>query len=163
MTAHHFQSMNPIDALFLDLDGTLLDNSYFPESIVGTCGEIAAAQPGLDASDIARIADTYHSWRAAPTTNRPLDPGEGFGEGYADVPGFCKSADLEEVRRHGHVLSPGRYVGVEPQPDDGIPFEVKMAKLTTQWREQQAEAAELDAAIEANLRSLGFIEDPPKA
>ncbi len=52
MTAHHFQSMNPIDALFLDLDGTLLDNSHFPESIVGTCDEIAAAQPGLDTSEL---------------------------------------------------------------------------------------------------------------
>ena len=93
---------------------------------------------------------------------RPVIPGRRRGEGggvsqdYADVPGFCKSAALEEVRKHGHVLTPGRYVGAEPQPDDGEPFADKMARLAAQWREQQAEAAKLDAAIEANLARLGF-------
>ena len=99
----------------------------------------------LTDDDIARIADTYHAWR-----------GEEDAGVYADVPGFCKSAALEEVRKHGHVLPPGRYVGAEAQEDDGEPFEEKMARLAAQWREQQAEAAKLDAAIEANLRSLGF-------
>ena len=113
----------------------------------------------LTDQDIARFADTYRSWRAAPVNDLHVPEGEGRGEGYADIAGFCKSADLEEVRRHGHVLTPGRYVGVEPQPDDGIPFEMNMAKLTAQWREQQVEAARLDAAIEENLRSLGFIEE----
>ena len=85
--------------------------------------------------------------------------GEGRGEGdthYRDIPGFCKSATLDEVRKHGHILTPGRYVGAEVQKDDGEPFEVKMDRLTTQWREQQAESTRLDAAIEANLAALGF-------
>ena len=99
----------------------------------------------LSAEDISRVADTYHAWRGARNA----------GE-YADVAGFCKSATLEEVRRHGHVLTPGRYVGAEPQPDDGVPFGEKMARLAAQWREQQAEARRLDAAIEENLKSLGF-------
>ena len=103
----------------------------------------------LSPEDIARVADTYHAWRGK----------EGLDE-YADVPGFCKSASLEEVRKHGHVLTPGRYVGAEPQPDDGEPFEEKMARLAAQWREQQAEAKRLDAAIEANLQRLGFGERP---
>ena len=94
---------------------------------------------------IKRIAATYHAWRGE----------EGAAE-YADVPGFCKSATLEEVRKHGHVLTPGRYVGAEPQADDGEPFAEKMARLSAQWREQQAEGAKLDEVIEANLRSLGF-------
>ena len=98
----------------------------------------------LSPEDIARVADTYHAWRGEE------------GEGYADVPGFCKSASLEEIRKHGHVLTPGRYVGAEPQPDDGEPFEEKMGRLTTQWREQQAEARRLDAEIEKNLARLGF-------
>ena len=84
----------------------------------------------LTDENIARIADTYHSWQA-----------EQDDDGYADVPGFCKSAPLDEVRRHGHVLTPGRYVGAEPQEDDGEPFEDKMKRLVVQLREQQAEAA----------------------
>ncbi len=99
----------------------------------------------LTADDIARIADTYHAWRGE----------EGSGE-YVDVPGFCKSADLDEVRRHKHVLTPGRYVGAAPQEDDGEPFEQKMSRLAKQWREQRAEAQRLDEQIEANLISLGF-------
>ena len=72
------------------------------------------------------------------------------------APGFRKSATLDEVRRHGHVLTPGRYVGAEPRTDDGEPFEEKMARLTAQWRDQQVEAQRLDAVIEENLKSLGF-------
>ena len=113
----------------------------------------------LSPEDIARVADTYHAWRGDPQES-PLPLGEGQGEGYADVPGFCKSATLEEVRKHGHVLTPGRYVGAEPQPDDGEPFVEKMARLAAQWREQQAQAAKLDAAIEANLARLGFGSGP---
>ena len=99
----------------------------------------------LTAEDIDLIADTYHAWRGE----------EGAGE-YADVAGFCKSADIEEVRQHGHVLTPGRYVGAAPQEDDGEPFEEKMTRLAAQWREQRAEAERLDAEIEANLAALGF-------
>ena len=48
------------------------------------------------------------------------------------------------------------YVGAEPQADDGVPFEDKMARLSAQWRKQQIEAQRLDAAIEENLKGLGF-------
>ena len=99
----------------------------------------------LSADDTSRIADTYHAWRN--------------GGDYADIPGFCKSASLEEVRKHGHVLTPGRYVGAEPQPDEGEPFQEKMTRLATQWREQQAEAGRLDAAIAENLERLGFVDE----
>jgi len=99
----------------------------------------------LTDEDIARIADTYHAWR-----------GEKDAGAYEDVPGFCKSAALDEVRKHGHVLTPGRYVGAEAQEDDGEPFEEKMKRLTATLREQQAEAVKLDAAIAANLRELGY-------
>ena len=60
------------------------------------------------------------------------------------------------MRKHGHVLTPGRYVGVEPQPEDSEPFDEKMQRLVTELREQQAEGARLDAAIAENLKSLGF-------
>lgn len=98
-------------------------------------------------ADIQKIAATYHAWR-----------GETNAGEYADIPGFCKSATLEDIRKHGHVLTPGRYVGAEAQEDDGEPFAEKMARLTNQWREQQAKAARLDAAIKANLKELGYGE-----
>ena len=63
---------------------------------------------------------------------------------------------LQEVRKHGHVLTPGRYVGVELQEDDGEPFEDKMKRLVAELMEQQAEGARLDAAIAENLEALGF-------
>ena len=99
----------------------------------------------LSQEDIERVADTYHAWRGSEEDKE-----------YEDVPGFCKSATLVEIRKHGHVLTPGRYVGVAPQEDDGEPFEEKMVRLATQWREQQTESQRLDAEIEANLAQLGF-------
>jgi len=99
----------------------------------------------LTDEDIARIARTYHAWRG----------GKEEGE-YADIPGFCKSAALEEIRKHGYVLTPGRYVGAEVVEDDGEPFEEKMKRLVEQLRRQQAAAAKLDAAIAANLKELGY-------
>jgi type I restriction enzyme M protein len=99
----------------------------------------------LTDEDIARIANTYHAWR-----------GEKKAGEYADAAGFCKSAALEEIRKHGHVLTPGRYVGAEAQEDDGEPFDKKMKRLTATLREQQTEAAKLDVAIAANLKGLGY-------
>ena len=60
------------------------------------------------------------------------------------------------MRKHGHVLTPGRYVGAAAPEDDGEPFEDKMKRLAARLREQQAEGARLDAAIAADLEALGF-------
>ena len=74
-------------------------------------------------------------------------------------PDSAKAHHLEEVSRHGHVLTPGRYVGAEPQEEDSEPFEVKMKRLVADLHEQQAEGVRLDAAIKANLAALGFGEE----
>ena len=99
----------------------------------------------LSPEDITRVADTYHAWL-----------GKSGSSEYVDVPGFCKSATLEEIRKHGHVLTPGRYVGAAPQKDDGVPFEEKMTRLAAQWQGQQADARRLDKEIDDNLKRLGF-------
>ncbi|HLX26889.1 MAG TPA: class I SAM-dependent DNA methyltransferase [Casimicrobiaceae bacterium] len=104
----------------------------------------------LTDGDIARIAGMYHLWRGEETVRNGL-----VGE-YEDVPGFCKNATVDEIRKHSHVLTPGRYVGAEIQEDDGEAFNEKMKRLVDQLREQQAKAAELDVAIAANLRELGY-------
>lgn len=97
----------------------------------------------FDDDDIAKIAGTYHAWR-------------GEGGIYEDVPGFCKAATLDEVRQNNYVLMPGRYVGVEEEEDDGIPFEEKMTTLTAQLSEQFAKGRELEERIRENLRSIGY-------
>jgi len=99
----------------------------------------------LTDEEIQKIARTYHAWRGEK------DAGE-----YQDVPGFCKSATLEEIRKHGHVLTPGRYVGAPPQEEDDEPFEEKVQRLVAQLAQQQAEAQRLDEAIWKNLKELGY-------
>jgi len=107
----------------------------------------------LTDADIARIADTYHAWRG-----EAVGQGSTVADGYRDVPGFCKSVGLEEVRKHGHVLTPGRYVGAEAVEDDGEPFDEKMARLVAQYRQQQAESVRLDGEIAKILQELGYGE-----
>jgi len=112
--------------------------------------------------EITRIVHTYHAWRTSSPmgedTSKPPSPlaGEGRGEGigYADIPGFCKSATLEEIRSHGYVLTPGRYVGAEDVADDDEPFNEKMKRLTLKLEGQFAEGTGLEKAIKANLRNL---------
>ena len=99
----------------------------------------------LTIENIQQITNVYHAWRSG---NGEFD--------YADVPGFCKSAVIDEVRKHDYVLTPGRYVGAAPQEEDDEPFEDKMRRLVAQLREQQTEAARLDTAIADNLEALGF-------
>lgn len=99
----------------------------------------------LTPEEISRIASTYHSWR-----------GEKNAGQYSDIAGFCKSALLDEIRKHGHILTPGRYVGAEELEDDGEPFEEKMNRLSTALREQMEQGRKLDTAIEANLKELGY-------
>jgi type I restriction enzyme M protein len=99
--------------------------------------------------DIARIADTYHRWRAKPEALAAagLEP-------YADEPGFCRSATLEEVRGHGHVLTPGRYVGAANAEDDGVPFEERFGALRAKLAEQFVAGRALEGRIEAVLGGL---------
>ena len=77
---------------------------------------------------------------------------------YKDIPGFCKRAALDEIKTHGYVLTPGRYVGAAEVEDDGIPFEEKMAELSAKLYEQFEEADRLEEIIKRNLEILGYGE-----
>ncbi|MGQ0653511.1 MAG: N-6 DNA methylase, partial [Betaproteobacteria bacterium] len=99
----------------------------------------------LTNEELSRISRTYHAWR-----------GEKNAGEYTDISGFCKSATLDEIRKHASVLTPGRYVGAETAEGDGEPFEEKMKRLTTVLRKQEAEATKLDAAIAQSLKELGY-------
>jgi type I restriction enzyme M protein len=101
----------------------------------------------LSDEDVAKIAGTYHAWR-----------GDKDAGTYADVPGFCKAAKLDDIRKHGHLLTPGRYVGAGEVEEDGEPFEDKMQRLTAILRTQMGDASKLDSAIIGNLKELGYGE-----
>ena len=75
---------------------------------------------------------------------------------HEDVAGFCKSAALEEIRKHGHVLTSGHYVGAEAIEDEGVPFEKKTAELSARLYEQMHESVDLDEGIRKNLEYPGF-------
>jgi type I restriction enzyme M protein len=105
----------------------------------------------LTDADLQKITSTYHAWRSAPSLNSQPST-----LNYTDLPGFCKSATTAEIAAHGHVLTPGRYVGAEEVEDDGDPFEEKMPRLVAELHAQFAESAKLEQAIKANLRGLGY-------
>ncbi|MFY3382758.1 type I restriction-modification system subunit M [Paracidovorax sp. MALMAid1276] len=92
--------------------------------------------------DINKVADTFHAWQ--------------HGEAYADAPGFCYSASLDDIRKHDHVLTPGRYVGAEEQEESGEVFAEKMKILTAQLADQFTESAKLEGEIKKNLAGLGY-------
>ena len=100
-------------------------------------------QKELSEDEVARIARAYHAWRGEP------DAGA-----YADEPGFCKAASLDEIAKHTFVLTPGRYVGAGAAEEDGEPFEEKFERLMGELREQFAEGRRLEAEIEARLGGL---------
>jgi len=94
---------------------------------------------------IERIAGTVAAWRD-----------EADADDYQDIPGYCRSVSLAEVAEHGHVLTPGRYVGAEEVEDDDEAFADKMKKLTEKLGEQMAKGAELDVLIREKLGGLGY-------
>ncbi|RSC37646.1 SAM-dependent DNA methyltransferase [Agrobacterium sp. FDAARGOS_525] len=99
--------------------------------------------------DIEKIAGAYHRWRAKPETREK----NGWAD-YQNEPGFCKSATLEEVRSHGHVLTPGRYVGAADAEDDGISFAEKFDGLRETLLAQFAEGRALEEQIDTALGSV---------
>jgi type I restriction enzyme M protein len=96
----------------------------------------------LTEEESKKIYSTYHSWRD--------------NKNYEDIEGFCKTASIEEIRSHDYVLTPGRYVGIEEIEDDGIPFEVKMGKLTSELFDLFKESRELEEKIKKNLKGIGY-------
>jgi type I restriction enzyme M protein len=116
----------------------------------------------FDEADIKQIAGTYHEWkRLPPSPPAPLPEGEGSQnvdevKGYRDIKGFCKSATLAEIEKHNFVLTPGRYVGIPDEEEDGVLFEDKMASLTAELAAQMKEAEELDKEIKVQLAKVGF-------
>jgi type I restriction enzyme M protein len=90
--------------------------------------------------DIAKIAETYHSWR-------------NLNGVYEDVKGFCKSATVAEVAQLGYVLTPGRYVGL-PDDEDDFDFKERFTALQAEFAEQLKEEERLNRLILENLAKI---------
>ncbi len=122
------------EALFIDARkfGTLVDRRHRE----------------LTPEDVGRISDTYHAWRGELVDCKELK--------YKDVLGFCKSVKLDEVRKQGYILTPGRFVGAEEEEEDGETFDEKMNKLTSELAEQMGNEQKLDKEIMKSLLRLGY-------
>ncbi len=110
-----------------------------------TFEQISRKQVVFNPEHIEKISNTVRAWR-----------GEKDAGKYEDVSGFCKSASLEEIKKNGYVLTPGRYVGLADVEDDGISFEEKMKKLSSELRNAFVKGRDLEKEIEKNLKELGF-------
>lgn len=95
----------------------------------------------LTDADIAQIADAYKAYCDGTLEDRK---------------GFCAVVDTEEIAKQDYILTPGRYVGIEEQEDDGEPFEEKMARLTGELSELFAKSHELENEIRQKLGAIGY-------
>ena len=95
----------------------------------------------LTDTDIAKIADTYKAYS------------DGTLE---DQKGFCAVVDTEEIAKQDYILTPGRYVGIEEQEDDGEPFDKKMTRLTSELSELFAKSHDLENEIKERLGAIGY-------
>lgn len=129
---------------------------------------ISRKQKELSDEDIAKISDTYHRWRKCLNLDS-LDKNDlkrdkssqlfnqkDHISDYFDIPGFCKSATIEDIRKNNYILTPGRYIDFKEVEEDGQAFEEKMQMLTSTLSEQMKKANELDEAIKVNLKKIGF-------
>jgi type I restriction enzyme M protein len=102
----------------------------------------------LTIEDMKKISDTYHAWRGELIDGQKTE--------YKDILGFCKTVNLDEIRKQGHIITPGRYVGTEKEEEDAEPFEEKMRRLTTELAKQMQEGKILDDEIMKSLKAIGF-------
>ena len=106
---------------------------------------VSRKQKELSDKDIAKISETYHKWRSKE-----------FETEYKDVAGFCKSANIQEVRKNNYILTPGRYIDFKEVAEDGVAFDEKMQQLTATLKEQMQKAVSLDNEIKKNLEKIGY-------
>lgn len=104
---------------------------------------ISRKQKELTENDIQKISDTYHNWR-----NK--------NDSYKDIPGFCKAANIQEIRKNNHILTPGRYIDFKEIEEDDQTFHEKMTYLTATLKEQMKKAGEIDNKVKESLRKIGY-------
>lgn len=106
---------------------------------------VSRRQRELTESDIDKIADTYHNWR-----------NKDWHDKYGDIPGFCKSANIQEIRKNNYILTPGRYIDFRKTEETGQLFDDKMSGLVNNLKLQMQKAKSLDDTIRTNLKKIGY-------
>lgn len=136
-----FLSRNKTNSKFRNRSNNIL---FIDARELGTM--ISRKQKEFTDVDINLIAETYHNWRDKDWEKK-----------YMDVPGFCKSASIDEIRKNNHILTPGRYIEFKEVEEDGQDFDDKMAHLTSSLSEQMKKSNDLDKEIKNQLAKIGFI------
>ena len=106
---------------------------------------ISRRQKELTGGDIRSIADTYHNWK-----------GTEWQEKYKDIPGFCKAANIQEIRENNYILTPGRYIELKGAEEDEQAFDEKMIELTENLKAQMEKSRMLDEQIKISLKKVGY-------
>ena len=101
----------------------------------------------FDSKDVAKITDTYHAWRGQP------DVLERYGN-YKNISGFCYSANLDDIKTHGYILTPGRFVGAEEESGDTVPFDEKFSTLKETLEKQFSIGKDIQKLITSNLEKF---------
>lgn len=131
---------NPVSLWFINKNKKQKEKTLFIDAReMGTM--VSKKLRELTDDDIDLITDTFTKFE------------EGTLE---DEKGFCRVSDLEEIEKHGYILTPGRYVGFKPEEDGEVPFKEKMDKLTAELYELMDESEELYKKIKNTLNELGF-------
>src|SRR5690606_25299819 len=107
------------------------------------------AERALSDEDIAKIAGTFHAWRGSSVVERAERVET--PQPYENIPGFCYSATLAEIKAADYALTPGRYVGAPEAEDDGEPIEEKLAHLRGELEAQFTESARLADVVREQL------------
>ena len=111
----------------------------------------------IDARKMGHMVDKIHRDFTDEDIQKLADTFEAFQNGtLEDVKGFCSVATLQDIAKQDYVLTPGRYVGIEEQEDDGEPFEEKMARLTSELSDMFAKSHELEDEIRRKLGAIGY-------
>lgn len=118
-----------------------------------TFTQISRKQVSFTDEQIQKIANTVRAWRGQSSSAEATE-GQGRKLKYKDIPGFCKSVELEDIEKNGYVLTPGRYVGIPEEVDDGIPFSEKMQKLEKDLKQHFEESEKLEREILENLKKI---------
>ena len=137
---HSFSTQIPVSLWFINKQKNQTGKTLFIDARkLGTM--VSRKLRELTDDDIKKISDTY----------------ELFVDGtLEDVKGFCAIADITEIEKQDYILTPGRYVGIEEQEDDGEPFEEKMDRLTSELSEMFAKSHELEDEIRRKLGAIGY-------